>query len=188
MLACFFAALTGAYGYLRVFDVKRRDLLVIGVLVVAVIAGLPSYTDQTNNFDYVEFGQGGYANSTYKEYNLPGTDVLRTTDRSVHTLGEVIVSDYEKQSAQITARIDAKTDAEISFPLFGFRGYRAELDGREVFWALGENNRLTVSVPAGAGGLLRVWFAGENIWRAADAVSLVTLLGLAAWCLRRRCA
>jgi len=186
MLACFFAALTGAYGYLRVFDVKRRDLLVIGVLVVAVIAGLPSYTDQTNNFDYVEFGQGGYANSTYKEYNLPGTDVRRTTDRSVHTQGEVSVWDYEKESAQITARIDAKTDAEISFPLFGFRGYRAELDGREVSWALGENNRLTVSVPAGASGLLRVWFAGENIWRAADAVSLVTLLGLAAWCLRRR--
>ena len=186
MLTCFFAALTGAYGYLRVFDGQRRELLVIAVLVVAVIAGLPSYTDQTFNFDYVEFGQGGYANSIYPEYNLPGTNLAATTDRSVHTQGDVTITAYEKESARIRAQIDAKTDAQIALPLFGFRGYRAQLNGGDVAWTLGENNRLTVAEPAGTSGTLTVWFAGEPIWRVADAVSLLTLAALLGLCLHRR--
>lgn len=185
MLACFFAALTGAYGYLRVFDGQHKERLVIAVLVVAVIAGLPSYTDQTLNFDYVEFGQGGYANSGYKEYNLPGTDVTETTDRSVHTQGDVTITGYEKESARITAQIDARTDAQIVLPLFGFRGYRAQVNGEDVAWTRGENNRLSVAVPAGTQGTLEVFFAGEPIWRAADAVSLLTLLALLAYCGRK---
>lgn len=182
MLACFFAALAGACGYLRVFDGAHRERLIVAVLVVAVIAGLPSYTDQTFNFDYVEFGQGGYANSTYQEYNLPGTDLAATTDRSVHTQGDVAVSAFEKESAHVALRFDAETDAQIALPLFGFRGYRARIDGVDVPWTPGENNRLTVAVKAGTSGTLEVFFAGEGIWRAADAVSLCALLGLLLLC------
>jgi len=37
-----------------------------------------------------------------------------------------------------------------------------------------------VPLEKGMQGELRVWFAGRMIWRAAEAVSLAALLGLAA--------
>ena len=66
-------------------------------------------------------------------------------------------------------------------------GYRATVDGQAMETGLGENNRLTVHLPAGTRGELRVWFAGKALWRAADAVSLATLCAmLAVWVRRRR--
>ena len=97
--------------------------------------------------------------------------------------GDAAVTEYRKESTTVTAQVDAQTDAVISLPLFGYDGYRATVDGREMETGLGENNRLTVRLPAGTRGMLRVWFAGKTVWRIADAVSLGTLLGL---CLHRR--
>ena len=80
----------------------------------------------------------------------------------------------------------ADTDAKISLPLFGYDGYRAQLDGEKLDWTLGDNNRLTVEIPAGVQGELRVWFAGKGVWRAAECVSMIGALALALMALRRR--
>ncbi|MED9820840.1 MAG: hypothetical protein U0J65_02255, partial [Christensenellales bacterium] len=61
-----------------------------------------------------------------------------------------------------------------------------EVDGQAMETALGENNRLTVRLPAGTRGELRVWFAGKAIWRAAEAVSLAAALGCVLLCGRGR--
>ena len=66
----------------------------------------------------------------------------------------------------------------MSLPVFGYSGYRAELDGQEIPWTLGENNRLTVQLPAGASGTLNVWFAGDMLWRTAEGVSLAALAAI----------
>ena len=70
--------------------------------------------------------------------------------------------------------------------MFGFDGYRAELDGRALETGLGGNNRLTVRLPGGAQGELRVWFAGKAIWRAAECVSLLALAWLCVCCVKGR--
>ena len=67
--------------------------------------------------------------------------------------------------------------------MFGFIGYAAELNGERIDWTLGENNRLTIDVPAGTQGELRVWYEGKAIWRVMDALSAASALGLAAFVL-----
>ena len=76
--------------------------------------------------------------------------------------------------------------ASLSFPLFGFDGYAAELNGEPAAWRLGANNRLTLDVPAGTAGTLNVRFRGKAIWRVTDAISLMTALCTAAYCCKRR--
>jgi hypothetical protein len=43
-----------------------------------------------------------------------------------------------------------------------------------------------VALPAGTDGTLRVWYAGEPLWRVGDAVSLVTLVCLVLRALRKK--
>lgn len=74
--------------------------------------------------------------------------------------------------------MSAQSDAALTFPLFGFDGYAAEVDGQRMDVELGDNNRLKVLLPAGTQGTLKVWFAGKGVWRIADAVSALTLLAL----------
>ena len=123
--------------------------------------------------------------SSYLEYALPGSDLKATKDQKVKADGTAVTS-YIKDGTTVTAQVSADKDARITLPLFGFDGYRAQLDGKKLKWTLGENNRLMVEIPAGAKGELRVWFAGKAIWRAAECVSLIAALGLAAMFFRRR--
>ena len=123
--------------------------------------------------------------SSYLEYALPGSDLSATKDQSVLQGGAQVTS-YQKDGTTITAQVSADADTQIQLPLFGFDGYRAELNGEEIDWTLGENNRLTVPLDAGSSGALRVWFGGKPLWRAAEIVSLLTALALPAFGRRGR--
>ena len=65
-------------------------------------------------------------------------------------------------------------------PLFAFTGWQAELNGNRLETGRDALNRLTVAIPAGARGTLRLFFSQKRIWRAADLLSAVTLLALLA--------
>ena len=113
----------------------------------------------------------------YREYQLPGTDVTKTNKQVLSDDG-VAVTAYEKKHSDIRAQVTVENAGVVSFPIFGFDGYAAELNGERIDWTLGDNNRLTVHLPAGAEGELHVWFEGKSYWRIADVVSLLTLIGL----------
>lgn len=48
-----------------------------------------------------------------------------------------------------------------------------------------DGKMIRVEIPAGYTGTVRVRFAEPWFWRAAEAVSLLTLAGVAVYCLRR---
>ena len=187
MIAAVTLAMAGGWGYAKLTE-EKKELGVVLALAIALFAALPAISDQTRSNDYLEFGQGAGPHLTYTEYTLPGTDVSKTRDRAVLTEGSVAVTQYVKDGTNVTAQVKADAAAKVSFPLFGFDGYRAELDGEEIAWELGENNRLTVLLQPGQSGELRVWFAGKGIWRIADMVSLLTAAGMIALGMRRKCA
>ena len=178
-------ALAAGYGYVRLAGGHARKMI-FGVLALAAVMVLPTLSAQTRNNIFYEFGQGASPYILYYEYQLPGANIRKLYDRDWHAEGEVAVTDYEKDGTNVTAHVDADTDARLSLPLFGFRGYAAEVDGQKLDWTLGDNDRLTVLLPAGTSGMLHVWFEGEGIWRVFDAISLVTLLALTGDALLRR--
>ena len=172
---CF--ALAGGWGLAR-FSRSHGEQMAAAALAIAALCALPTLTDEVRNPDYIAFGESVSPNLLYTEYTIPGTRTEPTVDRTLLLDGGVQVTAYEKNSTTVTMQVNAQEAGAVTLPLFGYDGYRAELNGAEVAWQLGENNRLSVPLEAGAQGELRVWFAGKGIWRAAEAVSLLAALGL----------
>lgn len=170
-------SLGAGYAYMRLAE-EKKELVNFGVLALCIVMALPTITAEARGNEYLEFGQGASAHIRYGEYMLPGSSIFDTFDKGVHTEGDVQVTQYHKESTTVTAHVQAAQDSKVSVPLFGYDGYRAAIDGKEVEWTLGENQRIMVHVPAGMSGELRIWFAGKGVWRAADAVSLLAALGL----------
>ena len=179
--ACF--ALAGGWGLSR-FSRGHGEQMAAAALCVAALCALPTLTDEARNSEYIAFGETVSPNLGYTEYTIPGTQTGPTVDQTLILDGGAALTQYKKTGTTITAQVEASEDGTVTLPLFGYDGYRAELDGEEIAWTLGENNRLCVPLEKGMQGELRVWFAGKAVWRAAEAVSLLTALGLLV--LRRR--
>ncbi len=178
MMTAALFALAGGYGCAR-FSRGHGEQMAAAVLAVAALCALPTLTDEARNADYIAFGETVSPHLYYTEYTIPGTKTDPTVDQSMLLDGDATVTAYEKKSTNVAAQVEAKGDAKVSLPLFGYDGYRAQVEGREMETALGDNNRLTVLLPAGTQGELRVWFAGKGIWRVAEMISLAAALGLA---------
>jgi len=177
MMTAVLFALAGGYGCAK-FSRGHGEQMAAAVLAVAALCALPTLTDEARNAEYIAFGETVSPHLAYTEYTIPGTKTGPTVDRSVLSEGDVSITAYEKRSTTVTAQVEAASDAKLSLPLFGYDGYRVQIDGRDAEWTLGENNRLTVLLPAGTRGELRVWFAGKTSWRMAEAISLATALWL----------
>ena len=172
---CF--ALAGGWGLAK-FARGHGEQMAAAALCVAALCALPTLTDETRNPEYIAYGETVSAYLKYTEYTIPGTKIEPTVDRSPILEDGVTLTQYVKDGTEITAHVNAQAGGAVTLPLFGYDGYRAELNGEAIPWTLGENNRLMVQIPAGTQGELHVWFAGKLIWRAAEAVSLAAALGL----------
>lgn len=189
MFVDLFLALSAGCGVVRIAqELNIRSAAVPLVLAVCVMT---SYT-QIAQYTVVENAPLRYwlSNSqmitAYAEYTLPGSDLARTVaEHKVLVSGDAAYADYEKRGTRATLKAQAQNGGAISLPVFGFDGYRAELGGEEIGWTLGDNNRLTVQIPAGTDAQLRVWYAGKVLFRIADAVSLAAAL-FTGWLLIRR--
>ena len=176
---CF--ALCGGEGISRFFD-KDNLKGAVAALVLGVICSMPYLAEMPPYDDALEFGLGAKTFMIYPEYQIEGTDVGEgTRSHAVLMDGDVQMTEYRKDGTRIDAKVSANTDASVSFPLFGFPGYEAKMNGERVGWRLGENNRLTVDVAAGTEGALEIRYVGKPIWKVLDIVSTGTALALAGW-------
>jgi len=170
-----FFSIAAGYAYARLFD-GRSARAALCVLALSVVCASPWIDYAFDKKDVLEFGRGANAYIVTPEYQIEGTDVNATRSREVMIEGDAALTAYEKKGTRIKTQVNAAGDARLTMPLFGFDGYAAELNGERIDWVRGENNRLTVDVPAGTQGALRIWFEGKAVWRATDALSLVTAL------------
>ena len=185
-IAAVMLALCGGFVYPRVLGGNgvRAAALVLALCMLCVG---PYLRQEAEDDDRLGFGEGANPYMVYPEYQIEGTDMHDTRSRAMLIEGDVQVTDYVKEGTRVTCAVEARGDAVLTLPLFGFAGYEATLDGEPLAVGLGENNRLTVSLPAGAQGALRVRYVCRPLWRVCDTVSLLTLLAAAgAWIARRR--
>ena len=176
----------GAVRMAEKLNVKTASVpLVLAACVFGCYGQLAQYT-VTDNAPLRYWLSNSQMITAYAEYTLEGSDLARTvTEPGVRTSGDVQFSGYEKRGTQASLQVSAQEGGTLALPVFGFDGYRAELDGQETAWTLGDNNRLTVEIPAGTDAQLRVWYAGKVSFRIADAVSL-SALAFAFWLILRR--
>ena len=184
-LAVFALALAGGIGVCELAGAHGRQAAV-AVLVAAIYIVMPHLTTITVSDNVVAQYETRTSAILHGDYTLPGTDLNRMTEQEPLVQGEMRLEQYRKDGTHVSAQVDAQEDAVLTLPLFGFDGYRAEVDGERMEVGLGDNSRLTVFLPAGTGGTLRVWYEGKGYWRISDAISLATALALAADWLRKR--
>lgn len=185
MMTAVLLAFAGGWAYMR-FAGEHREKAAVLVLALCAMASLPTLSDETRNNVFIPFGQTVSPDLQYVEYTIPGTKTAPTRDRSVKIQGDAALKDYVKESASITAHVTAQTESTIALPLFGYDGYAVTLDGEEVYWYRGENNRLTVAVPAGTDAQLEARYEGNRLFRLADGVSVLFAAAMAVFSLRRR--
>lgn len=166
-----------------------------GLIAVAVIfAGM----DLTPYID-AQFGRSRHGTteglsdtttSSAMEY-LPSAFALEqaeNTDLSPSdTLSCTII---EKSSLRYTLRLvneSADQNANLELPLVYYPGYRVlENDGGDAVVTEGETGQVAVVLAPGYDGTLTVGFAEPLSWRAAEIVSLLTVIGLIVWFIRER--
>jgi hypothetical protein len=187
--------LAGIIGkYLSDKKVIYRVAYFVGVMALMACGSLyllssVMYTTQFNRI-YNEEGMGfGYVSGG--EYLPYGTDTSKFTFSSPS--GESInITSYTRNG--LTLYIDCQNidseEHEMEVPLLYYKGYRAidKTTGRQMNIYSGENFVACVTVPAYFEGEIEVRFVSPWYWRAAEAVSLITIiaLGVAAVCRKRR--
>ncbi len=180
MLAVVLLALAAGYGVARFFEEKPEHGVLLTLCLTAALA-LPTLTTETQSDLYLRYGETYPPYMYGTEYTMEGTNFGYTLDKNPHVeQGEIDLTAYAKRGTQIGMQVEAQTDGVISVPLFGYDGYCAQADGQELETGLDENKRLTVVVPAGTKGEVKLWYAGKRWWRISDAVSLLTALALIA--------
>ena len=183
MITTCMLSLAGGFAFIHIAKERRREMLLF-VLAISLF-GMNHMLKEESKAD--GFGPGEIVSpyTVHLEYQIPGTDVGNTRDKSVLIEGDVQMMRYSKDGTRITAEVAAQSDAVLTMPLFGFDGYKAKLNGEDLRWIRGENNRLAVLLPAGAEGELCVWFEGKMEWKLADAISLISMIGFAVYALRK---
>ena len=116
--------------------------------------------------------------------SIPGWEASKKMRRPFGLL--IHFTQYRKDGTRIDAYVEVAEDASLTFPLFGFPGYEAKLNGERMNWRLGENNRLTVDLPSGSMGVLEIHYAGKTIWKVMDILSVCAALTLGGWVWHRK--
>ena len=96
----------------------------------------------------------------------------------------------EKSSLRYTLRLvneSADQNANLELPLVYYPGYQVlENDGGDAVVTEGETGQVAVVLAPGYDRTLTVGFAEPLSWRAAEIVSLLTVIGLVGWLVRER--
>lgn len=124
------------------------------------------------------------------EYLPLGTDVTAILYHGANPSDGVEVEEYAKEGLDVSAKVKVSDTAEGAFvelPLLYYKGYRARdvQTGENFETLMGTNGDVLVMLPAGYEGIVRTWYAGMWYWRAAQVISALTALSLAAiWIFR----
>ena len=124
----------------------------------------------------------------YLPYGSSGTAPYRI-DAPLNATAGLEVEAFSREGTRITVAVRNASagDGAVDLPLIYYLGYTAmDADGGVFALEKGALCRIRLTVPAGYAGTVRVAFSERPLWRAAEAVSLLTAAALAVLYLRAR--
>lgn len=166
-----------------VWPAEKTRWALMGICVVCALQGLQC-TDMIvrNTSNYVKYdGRDMFLETATViggEYLFEHTDIYEMySDNSIY--GEnVVVSNVQREGNEITVVCEASGDAYLEFPLLAYKHYKCvDMEtGETLSDGVGDNNRIRLNLPAGYQGSVKVYFKTPWQWRAAEAISLLTLI------------
>lgn len=172
---------------------KGWRIAFFGVMAaLTVLTSLLLLDDFTHNGSFVRIynaegmGSGYIAGQEYLPY---GTDAAQLLYREPIPGGDVEIKGYTQ--GPLTVEVSCRNpggEGALNLPLLYYKGYRASdsSTGARLEVYAGDNNTVHVKVPAGYEGTIRTAFVSPWYWRLAEAVSLISCIGLGVWYRRVR--
>ena len=95
----------------------------------------------------------------------------------------ISLADYEKDGLVARGQVETDMGGYIEFPMLYYKGYEAYATdtGESLTVEKGDNADVRVLFPEGFSGMFQVRYVGMWYWHIAEAVSIVTGLGLCIW-------
>lgn len=163
----------------------KKQLLVAGGIVCILFLGqgvdyIFQYNDSMIPFeheaDFRDLSQGAVYNGQYlpkgfsEDETEPGIMVSDAEDI------KIILREKGKLRFQVDVIDKTKKEAYIELPLIPYKGYKAQTQDGDLIITQGTNSRMRVMVPTGFKGNICVYFEEPWYWRAAEIISLMTLV------------
>ena len=165
-------ALCGGYAFPRILKGSEARVPAL-CLLLCVLAGTANVQRIMNRNVYLEFGRIPSPVLDYAEYLYENTKPLDTLSRQPVSSEGIRIESFVKDGYRIKSEIRAGKEGTVTFPLFGYKGLTVSLNGKSVPWTRGQNNRLTVLLPAGTAGTLTVDYQPLWFWKLSDAISIL---------------
>ena len=179
-MASFFLALCSGDALCTAQTEKKKEARLWAALALCAVCVHPLLSDHALSTRILPYGREDFS-SINLDYRLPNMDESTLEDTQIAVSDGAEITDFQKDGTHIVANIATEQAASLTVPLFAFDGYEVKLDGQALDWTQDDRARLTVRLPENARGRLEIRYVGKAIWRAADAVSAATLIGLLFW-------
>ena len=124
------------------------------------------------------------------EYVPSGTVVSALGNAVPVPSGNISMTSYDKAYTNVWIGCENNSAEEgiIDIPLLYYKGYTAQDEGtkEKLEVGAGENNRVSVKIPAEYRGSIRVKFTEPWYWRAAEIISALFVIGMAVVGVRKK--
>lgn len=117
------------------------------------------------------------------EYFLDNTDYTAINSNLAESSSDnCVITNYQKEEgiAYLTVSSTDAAESEVSVPIFNYLNYVAEdEDTGEMFGiSTGENNRISIDIPAGYAGTIKIFYQPPRMWHVAEWVSVLAWLAV----------
>lgn len=146
------------------------------ILLLAVIPTFGYINDTGKRTKYVSFNHKeelDFMNIGEKEYLPIGTDISSLTNEIAYT-GELEITNYQKKGLHISFDVKSLSEGRVKVPLIHYWYYKCTLDGKSLPVYAGENNMVTIDVPADADGRVEVYWKNPISWEISFVITLIT--------------
>lgn len=113
---------------------------------------------------------------------LPVTTKVADLTGELEYEGELVIGQTVRDGLFFKVAVENKASEEgkILFPLLYYGGYQARDSSsqEQLQTTIGDNGRVMVMIPPGYSGNIQVGFHEPLLWRIAEGISLITLLGI----------
>lgn len=145
----------------------------LGLFILSYRTGVSyvSYVDTLELPSYIGVDVNG------KEYLLTGTDI-EALDYDV-TISSGRASLLSEAGLDMTIEVETNDGAVIEVPRFAYPYFVAVTDrGDKLDIATGSNNKIAIQLPLAYKGNISIRYQEPALWRLAEAVSLISLVGI----------
>lgn len=170
---------------LQLLPERRAALAAAGLVCAALLTASITETNimsAQGESSYATYNQNATINSVgTAEYLIDGTSSYEAIwAQPKPASGDLHLVSYEKREG--VAYVSVENDggeAAISLPIYNYGNYyAADESGAPFAITSGENMRIVLTIPAGYTGTIHVRYHAPGYWRAFEALSAVSLLGV----------